>query len=302
MAAYERIVNDAESVLSAAITSGATSLAVASAAKFPTDGVFRVRIDNEIIRVNSVSGTTFNVTRGVDGTVTASHVRGSQVAAIVTEDGFNRVLTERGFPMVPQRPPFRIADASGNILTSSDFTTDDPSGTMTVTDHTDGSITLKHDPFSVSEKISGLLRTMGSTYDITGAYRINTMTSGATEGGIFGPYLNRNSNNNRLVWRHRPFDDSSTFKWNVNHYIGSTFQTNVGTAHRFNHSPSKIHWFRLLRAGLDIEMYYSTDGVHFTKMYDQSENLHGGPADEAGIMIDNLTSYDAYITLLAWQE
>lgn len=58
----EKFSNLGESTLASSYTSGGTTLSVASAATFPTDGIFRVRLDNPsetIWRVDSVSGTTF---------------------------------------------------------------------------------------------------------------------------------------------------------------------------------------------------------------------------------------------------
>lgn len=304
MAAYERIVNDAETILDAAIGSGDSSLSVADAAGFPTDGVFRIRIDNEIIRVDSVSGTTFNVTRGQEGTATADHVRGSQVAAIVTEHGFTRILTERGYPMVQERPPYRIADSSDNILTSSDFIEDDVAGTMTITDHDDGPITLYHEAFATSEKVAGIYRNAPTPpYDVIGAYRAICITSGPTEGPIIGPAFRRSANDNKLVWRHRPFDDLITFKHNVNHYAGSVFQANVGTWRRFDHPPGAIKWFWLRDNNTNLQMYSSSDGIHWAQVYGQTRTLYlGGAPDQVGLAIDNLSGFDMYLNLLAWKE
>ena len=58
----EKFSNLGESTVDSSYTSGATSLVVADASTFPTDGIFRVRIDNPsetIWRVDSVSGDTF---------------------------------------------------------------------------------------------------------------------------------------------------------------------------------------------------------------------------------------------------
>jgi hypothetical protein len=60
--ASEKFANLAETTLASGYTSGTTTLAVTSAAGFPTTGVFRVRLGNAgktIWRVDSVSGTTF---------------------------------------------------------------------------------------------------------------------------------------------------------------------------------------------------------------------------------------------------
>ena len=60
--------------LSSTIDAAATTMTVASAAGFPI-APFRVKIDNEVLYVTDVNGTVFTVTRGVDLTVAASHIR-----------------------------------------------------------------------------------------------------------------------------------------------------------------------------------------------------------------------------------
>jgi len=67
------------STLSSSIDATATTLTVASATGFPT-APFRVKVDSEVLYVTAVSGAVFTVTRGVDGTVAASHSGGATVA------------------------------------------------------------------------------------------------------------------------------------------------------------------------------------------------------------------------------
>ncbi len=67
------------STLSSSIDATATTLTVASATGFPT-APFRVKVDSEVLYVTAVSGAVFTVTRGVDGTVAASHSGGAVVA------------------------------------------------------------------------------------------------------------------------------------------------------------------------------------------------------------------------------
>ncbi len=69
-------VNNCGTLLTANITSGATTIGVAATACFPTTGY--VTIDNEAIRYTGKTGTTFTgCTRGADGTTAASHTIGS---------------------------------------------------------------------------------------------------------------------------------------------------------------------------------------------------------------------------------
>jgi len=83
--AVERYANNATSTLSGSITAASTTLAVNSAADFPTSGQFRILIDSEILLVTSVAGTTFTVQRGVEGTVAAAHNSNATVEHVLTK-------------------------------------------------------------------------------------------------------------------------------------------------------------------------------------------------------------------------
>lgn len=77
------------STLGSGITSGSSSLTIQSGdtGNFPSDGVFRIRIDNEIIIVGTggVSGSTFSVlTRGAEGTTAASHSGSAPIYLVQT--------------------------------------------------------------------------------------------------------------------------------------------------------------------------------------------------------------------------
>lgn len=66
--------------LTGAITDVATTLTVASTSGFPTAAPFRIKIDNEVLAVVALSGTTWTVSRGQDTTTPAAHSAGATVA------------------------------------------------------------------------------------------------------------------------------------------------------------------------------------------------------------------------------
>jgi hypothetical protein len=87
----EVFANNAYTTLSAPVTTtGATTINVSSVGTpgtpggFPTTGNFRILIDSEYMLVTGVSGTTFTVTRGIEGSTAATHTVGAQVTQIVT--------------------------------------------------------------------------------------------------------------------------------------------------------------------------------------------------------------------------
>jgi hypothetical protein len=72
-------IGDASTTLSAAITSGATTISVASNTGFPAVP-FRIGIDGEILIVTATSGTTWTVARGADASTAAAHAAGATVS------------------------------------------------------------------------------------------------------------------------------------------------------------------------------------------------------------------------------
>jgi hypothetical protein len=91
----ERLANSASSVLTAAITSTATTLTVASASSFPSSGNFRIVCDTEIMIVTGVSSNTFTITRGSESTTAAAHAFNAQVAQILTSGGISQYISDR---------------------------------------------------------------------------------------------------------------------------------------------------------------------------------------------------------------
>ena len=60
-------------------TTNGTSMTVAAITGFPTVVPFRVYVDNELVKVTAVSGSTWTIARGQDGTTAATHGTGAPV-------------------------------------------------------------------------------------------------------------------------------------------------------------------------------------------------------------------------------
>jgi hypothetical protein len=79
-------VNPRSTTTGPAITAGAPTLPVASAAGFPTSGHFYVRVGSEVLQVTGGQGTTtWTVARGQLGTAAAPHASGSTVTALAND-------------------------------------------------------------------------------------------------------------------------------------------------------------------------------------------------------------------------
>jgi hypothetical protein len=94
MAGKDLFANTAITTLAAALTDTVgTSVSVVSSALFPAavTGVsqFRIRIDDELMVVTDVSGTTWTVERGAEGSTAATHLIAAPVYHIVTAGALN---------------------------------------------------------------------------------------------------------------------------------------------------------------------------------------------------------------------
>lgn len=89
----ENLANNYTTTLAASITSTDTTLTVASATGAPSPN-FRILIDNEYLLVTAVSGTTFTVTRAIEGTTAAAHSSAAIIAQIITVAGLLQYITD----------------------------------------------------------------------------------------------------------------------------------------------------------------------------------------------------------------
>jgi hypothetical protein len=92
----ERLANNAQTKLAAAIDADDTTLTVLSASLFPDSGTFRIRIDSELLLVTAVAGTTFTVTRGAESTTATNHTSQTTVQAVLTAAGLAAYVDENG--------------------------------------------------------------------------------------------------------------------------------------------------------------------------------------------------------------
>jgi hypothetical protein len=86
MANPQRFKNNVSTSLSSSIasTGDPVTIAVSSAAGFPTGGNFTVLVDSELFLVTAVSGTNFTASRAQESTSMAAHSSGAVVTLIVS--------------------------------------------------------------------------------------------------------------------------------------------------------------------------------------------------------------------------
>jgi hypothetical protein len=82
----EQLANNASSTLTAGVdnVTNPVTVSVASAAKFPSGGDFRIKIGTELLKVTAVAGNDFTASRAQEGTVIQSHSNGDAVTCVLT--------------------------------------------------------------------------------------------------------------------------------------------------------------------------------------------------------------------------
>jgi len=302
MVRRERLANNAETVLASAVVPADGTITVANPTNFPTEGDFRIAIDNELMLVTSVSGSTFTVTRAIEGTTASNHTESTPLAAILTKEGMQRLISESVDPFAFSRNPYRIQDTNGNLLTASDFTALTGSNT-TVVDNSDGSISVRFLAPSATERLPRFVRTAPSTpYTITMATKLTAISAGTVSGPVFGPIFRDSVNDETLLFRLRPFADLSD-RLSVNHLAAEVFQATLFTRLRAEPSPSATIWWQIEDDGTNLFWRISANGVDWVEVHTEGRTatMTGAP-DQVGFAIDNanVTLYDAIGTLMAY--
>ena len=139
--------NLASTTLASGVSSTATSVSVTSASSFPALGsgdYFYATIGagsgSEIVKVTGISGTTFTVSRGEDGTTAVSHSAGVDVALRVTA-GTLEDLRDGG----------QVYTAgSGLGLSGNEFTNTAPDQTVSISGSGSTTVTGTYPSFTVS--------------------------------------------------------------------------------------------------------------------------------------------------------
>jgi Baseplate J-like protein len=157
--------------LTAAISATVTSLNVASAAGFPTAGAFTILVDTEAMTVTAgQGGATWTVTRGVNGTTSASHL---QNAVVTAKSAARPILLNWEYLSADGWLPLRrVSDTTARL-------TDD------------GQIVLRldHGPDAQQSTISGI-----------NTYWIRATVSSLTPSGLIGPL----PGGYQLIWSTSP--------------------------------------------------------------------------------------------------
>ncbi len=324
----ERFANQAVTTLSAAIaTAAATSCTVTDATAFPTTGNFRIKIDGELLLVTRVSGTTFTVTRGIEGTTPATHASGAGVIHLLTKGSLEARVANRFISdMYANKPAAGIKGrlfipTDGLYLEYDDGTTwhkYGPCQRLKAPPQTGwtwfnqgnaavtyaGGVLILSDPDQDTNnpQVRGVVRPLGEgKTTLTTAFTMSGVTSAQWYGGncIHGGGTEADE---FTLWGLKM---TTSYPYPYLSFAPFTSPTVAGTAPSFDSRilwPHRLFWFRFKLDGEYKRYYFSEDGLHWTLWYSVASYTDHCPM-QYGVALDRYNNATAIsLALVHWEE
>ncbi len=317
--AVEQYSNLAQTTLGSGINNSVTSLTVASATAFPSAGNFRILIGTELLLVTAVSGTTFTVTRGVEGTTAASHSSGDTVSLIATAGGLSalaEVAARR--EAYGSRPSAAMAGrlflpTDGPGLQRDDgsawahrgwmdrFVAPDDSlfswinqGTCSI-QATHGMIHVTAPPSNPNARVRKMTAP-ATPYTVTACFLINAVMADYSGAGL----CFRQSSDGKLVSLYA-WDDTSGVGGGVavqKYAAGPVWSANYTVLQLTKAQPI---WLQISDDGTNRISRYSKDGITFRVLHSVTRT-DWLTANEIGFLVSNANAtYTHGTTLLSWE-
>lgn len=322
--AREQFSNFAESTLDGGINNSVTSLTVSDASLFPSEGNFRILIDDEILLVTNVSGSTFTVSRGQEGTSAASHSNGAAVDHVLTagaldqfradsasSDTWSNLITAgaAGRLFLPSDAPYLVRDNESALQyfgpmrkvvppVNGDFAWINQ-GSATVST-ANGGVYIS-DPVNASLSMRIRKKSAPST-----PYTVTMMAL---------PVLKADSFN----FVGMCFRESSSGKLETLHWIGRTSATSKLEQNEWN-SPTSFQdvvanvetqfvpggpppWLQIEHDGTDLYYRYSQDGWNWVTFESHTDgNFFTSAPDEIGFCAGSNGGDIAAMFVISWEE
>lgn len=299
MVRYERFVNNATTTLNGAITDVATSMTVTDGTVYPSEGDYRVQIDQEIVLVTARSTHVLTIERGVDGTAGAAHSSGADTTAIITKGSLDRWTQDFIDPQFNERPTHRLLDATGTVLTKADFT-ELNFETSVATDRSDGGVMIaREDQDGSSQDLRLHYKAEPSTpYTVTAHFLTGYCESdtGQAEMGL-GFRESATGKLSLFVFRS---GKNSEVRYMTDPDTGFGSATGVlDTGSRFD------WWMRIENDGVNLDYYRSADGVSWYLQRTEAVDYHFTTAPDGicwGGDEPNSGTPNTHMYLLSWIE
>ncbi len=320
----EQLANNAASTLGSGINNSVTTLTVASATQFPSTGNFRILIDNEIMLVTGVSGTTFTVTRGVEGTTAASHSTSAAVTHILTKEAINQLFadsvlktTYSGIPSAGKTGRLVLLDDALALLRDNGSTFD---AYGLLNKHT---IPPLSSAFTWNNQGSSTITDNGGTIYLQGTNAVSNQLTGMHKAAPSAPYTltvrlipdipSQNYSSYGLYWRSSSsgkcavFNLSDISSGSLN-FLSRKYNdfTNYNSDYSGGVPQANLQWLRLQDDGTNRIMSISADGINWKVLHTVANNDFV-IADQIGFFLglelgSGLTVVTSGLTVASWLE
>jgi hypothetical protein len=289
-AVREQHQNLSSTTLNGSINNSVTSITVTTGSVFPSSGIFRVMVEDEIMVCTARSSNTLTVVRGQDGTSAASHADLSTIALIYSSQSLAQLLHDNdpsaGYSST--LPQGQLLDTDGlTILAASDFTWQNQGGS-TATDE-NGTILLSC-PTDSSGNGRFLERTPTGTYTYIAAFSVMNPSMDSDAKPSFGVYFRETSSSKLMVfrWIVESFFDNK-FNICVSRWSGISTIFTVNDGARQIQLVSDLVWVKLELTSSNIKFHLSPDGVNWMVYFNESKTAYfsSGP-DRIGWMGSNI--------------
>jgi len=276
MARRERLQNNSSTTLDGGITAGATTVTVADGSVFPSEGDFRILVEDELMLVTARSTNDLTVTRGVEGTTGVTHASGTTVRMILTEQGIENYVRESA-PYHGYSPALRITNASDAIVGEGDFTWVNQGG-ATATDLATGAIRLKVPNAAGASVRAKVISAPSTPYVVTAAIDVFMPAIVAASGQPRLGLCFRESATGKITLHaiRRTVDaqttgDAAAWAINTDHFTNATtFDFGAAVNREWWWMSTGPLWIRIEDDGTDLNFYISPDGMDWKEIYTEA--------------------------------
>jgi len=297
MVRYERMVNDVDLTLNGSINAAVTTITVNDGSVLPSDGDFRMLIEDELVLVTGRTVNDLTVERGAESTTAASHADSTAITPVLTAAAIDQMLDDVTGGWT-DRYPMRLVDIDGDTLTSSDFTWVNQ-GTAGITDDTWGGMTMDI-PNQSSDNHRILKKSAPSTpYTLTAFMLFGPgYNDGGGSNSSYGALGVRESDTGKLAHIEcRIGGDCRTRRYNS--------PTSYNSEQDVQDFSSDRMWLQIYDDGTSLFFRISSDGINFfeTANYLRGAFMTSNGPDEIYFAWNSSGGEDDQLChLLAWIE
>ncbi len=297
MARSEKFINAATTTLDGAINDSVTSITVTDGSIYPSEGDYRLSLEDEIVLVTHRATNVLTVVRGVDGTASASHSDDITIFVIITQGAIDQYVKDFIDPHAFDRTgAHRLLDINGNTLTTSDFTELNV-GTGTVSDDTWGGISHAMQ-FGATTNIRLIHKSAPSTPYVVEAHILHG----------FGLNASSSDNVNGIGWRESSSGKLTFLGYHIqfgSFVVRTDSPTASGPASTTGpDTPARNdYWLRIEDDGTNLAYKVSADGLNYFEFHTELRGFHFDTGPNQLIWCgDNQGTSGELVHLLSWIE